>query len=583
MKHYKRICAAVFSLMLCTANAFAEGNFGFYENILPNGNTILVVDGYSKAVSQGEEINILVLNPGYDLENAGEITDGGYIKFADSVLTDSKGYFKAEIPMNVITDMSGSYKCYVGGKAFSDISENGELYFANEDSRKGAVELLKGSSSVDDMYSKLSENKDNLSINNELVNGIDLKKLAEDLYKDKNILDSEKYMDTIRAIRQKALIIAYNDGKKDLVQKDNRFLHTDLIDFSSVDKNGVTIYSEGYEKILSESGKGKLVDALCGKNFARESDLLKVFSEQVIMLGIKNAVTEGSGHVDKLITRQNADLAGLNVPSYFAITSSAVKTAVNNSVVNGSFNTIGELKKVIDDAVSAANSKAPQQGGGNGGGTTSGSSSKNTGSYNVVLGNNDLNQDSSELNQVVEIFTDLENAQWAKEAIINLYQREIINGVGENKFAPSDNVTREQFIVMIMRAFNIEANAEENYFEDAVSGAYYEKYVNTAKKLGIVNGIDDKNFGVGRSLSRQDLAVMVKNIAEKNSMNINGEASVEFADGNEISDYAKEAVDTLTKAKIINGFTDNTFRPKESCTRAQAAKIIYELMRGENK
>ena len=132
-----------------------------------------------------------------------------------------------------------------------------------------------------------------------------------------------------------------------------------------------------------------------------------------------------------------------------------------------------------------------------------------------------------------------------------------------------------------MRAFSIETTQDGGTFEDVVPGSYYEKYVNTAKKLGIINGISESMFGVGKKLSRQDMTVMIKNaadyskraLAEKNEM-------IEFSDTEQIAEYARTSVTALVKAGVINGFSDNTFRPSDSCTRAQAAKMIYELMKG---
>lgn len=54
---------------------------------------------------------------------------------------------------------------------------------------------------------------------------------------------------------------------------------------------------------------------------------------------------------------------------------------------------------------------------------------------------------------------------------------------------------------------------------------------------------------------------------------------VSFNDENEIDEYAKEAVAALSKAKIINGDNGN-FRPKSYATRAEAAKIVYEIIKG---
>ena len=50
---------------------------------------------------------------------------------------------------------------------------------------------------------------------------------------------------------------------------------------------------------------------------------------------------------------------------------------------------------------------------------------------------------------------------------------------------------------------------------------------------------------------------------------------LDFKDSADISDYAVNAVSKLYEKGIVTGFSDGTFRPKEVCTRAQAAKMLY--------
>ena len=54
----------------------------------------------------------------------------------------------------------------------------------------------------------------------------------------------------------------------------------------------------------------------------------------------------------------------------------------------------------------------------------------------------------------------------------------------------------------------------------------------------------------------------------------------EVADGEEIADYAADAIKALFEAGIINGKGENQFEPQGSATRAEAAKIIYEAFKG---
>ena len=81
---------------------------------------------------------------------------------------------------------------------------------------------------------------------------------------------------------------------------------------------------------------------------------------------------------------------------------------------------------------------------------------------------------------------------------------------------------------------------------------------------------------MGEPITRQDVCV----IAAKLLKNAENEDS-SFTDWDEVADYAKESVARLAGAKIISGMGDGSFGPRRTCTRAQAAKIIYGILKGE--
>lgn len=99
-------------------------------------------------------------------------------------------------------------------------------------------------------------------------------------------------------------------------------------------------------------------------------------------------------------------------------------------------------------------------------------------------------------------------------------------------------------------------------------------YIKTAYGAKIINGISSDEFGVGRNVTRQD-AMVILNECIKNYNLTYGEGE-KFADDADISDYAKSAVENMRALGIISGYTDGTFCPKNSITRAEAAKILFE-------
>ena len=102
----------------------------------------------------------------------------------------------------------------------------------------------------------------------------------------------------------------------------------------------------------------------------------------------------------------------------------------------------------------------------------------------------------------------------------------------------------------------------------------------SAKKAGIVTGVSETEFGLGRNITRQDMAVILYKGAMKKGYTF-GKTELDFTDSSLISAYAFDAVGALASRKIINGMGDGSFAPLEYATRAQAAKMIYSLIGGD--
>ncbi|HHW49068.1 MAG TPA: hypothetical protein GXX14_10710 [Clostridiaceae bacterium] len=175
-------------------------------------------------------------------------------------------------------------------------------------------------------------------------------------------------------------------------------------------------------------------------------------------------------------------------------------------------------------------------------------------------------------------FNDIENVLWAKESIEALAARGIINGIGDGAFNPNGNVTRAEFIKMLMEAFDLVDETAECEFSDVKEGAWYYRAIASAWKLGIVKGKGDGTFGVSERISREDMAVMAYRTAKLAKIKLEGSGTDVFEDREQISAYAIEAVETMHRAGIISGVGGGRFAPKDGATRAQAAIIVYRIL-----
>lgn len=177
----------------------------------------------------------------------------------------------------------------------------------------------------------------------------------------------------------------------------------------------------------------------------------------------------------------------------------------------------------------------------------------------------------------IKTFDDLSGVEWAREAILRIYNKGIVSGKEEGRFYPSDSVTREEFVKMLVLTSGIGDAVYRGGFNDVSEGDWFAPYVSAAVLNGICQGIGDSRFGTGLSISREDMAVMVYNlIASKDLAQLNDR--IAFDDEQDIAGYAAEAVAALQQYGILNGRDNNMFAPKDNVTRAEAAMVINAVL-----
>ena len=239
--------------------------------------------------------------------------------------------------------------------------------------------------------------------------------------------------------------------------------------------------------------------------------------------------------------------------------------------------------KAVDDLITAAIAEASQPdlgpgtggavvGGGGGGGATVG--------YPKV-GESEVHDEEEPKETPAEKaagrFNDLADVEWAVPAISLLTTAGCINGKSEGVFAPHDDITREEFVKMAVLAFGFEDSTAVADFSDVETGSWYAPYVAAAAKAGIVTGESETRFGVGRNITRQEMAAILHRILTLKQQGITEDGVyIEFNDEFKFEDYAKDAIIELAKSGIVNGVGGNEFMPDKNSTRAEAAKMLYE-------
>lgn len=186
---------------------------------------------------------------------------------------------------------------------------------------------------------------------------------------------------------------------------------------------------------------------------------------------------------------------------------------------------------------------------------------------------------------VTKTFDDLHQAVWAQKPIEALASKGIIHGVSERSFAPQAQITRADFVVLLIKALGL-TTSTEGRFEDVQAKDYYYDAVSVAKALSIIDGRGPGRFDPKAFITRQEMMtitaralVKAKQFSPASSvLNDSGDALLaSFEDRSMLAPYAKEAVISLIKAGYITGDV-NRLHPADNTTRAETAVLMYRLV-----
>ena len=223
--------------------------------------------------------------------------------------------------------------------------------------------------------------------------------------------------------------------------------------------------------------------------------------------------------------------------------------------------------------------------GGGGSGTGGGGSSIGGGgnSYarsGIASGTIEVETNSIPMNTRLQpLFGDLESSAWAIEYIERLAVLHMVNGRAERVFEPESPVTREEFTKLLVLAAGLEPDEETPAFPDVVADGWYAPYVASAVKNGLVQGYPDGSFGIGQEITREEAVVLLSRTLSHGGYKMSDKsANLIFADQNEISEFAADAVALCVGAGVIQGDDAGCFAPKRQITRAETAKVICKLL-----
>ena len=188
------------------------------------------------------------------------------------------------------------------------------------------------------------------------------------------------------------------------------------------------------------------------------------------------------------------------------------------------------------------------------------------------------NTDTAATGKVSERFTDVKKDEWYTGAVQWAVDKGIMSGISKDEFAPDETATRAMVVTMLWRLAGMPVAEGGSPFSDVKDGEWYADAATWAVSTGAVSGISEDSFAPDVPVTREQLAAILYRYAQSKGRGFTGAWAfpLDFADAEDISEYAYESLCWMTMNGIINGMEDGNLAPQADATRAQIA-TLFEL------
>lgn len=518
-----------------------------------------------------------------ELVRAEEIISGadGYIAYSFKVPAESKAL---------------RYKVYINesdGMGQTELTVT-DFVYASQDNIKEALKKI-DASSVENMHKTFTDTESGTKFSvRETLNLMivtDFDKVSGKDYIYRCIEEgkaggayADRGIDSFNEVFNNALkTVVLSEGDVSAAAADIKENHTQ--DYWKISPNGETSAFKAFLNDFDNGTKAKVLSRLIkeSKGFNDNDNAFNfaVVTEN-ILLGDYNTVVSSM--------KKYSDIFTVNYNTYNSLTTK-VKDSVNSKFYNAisSVDSLDKLADKFEELAAEAKKNNSTNGSGNGGSGGSGESgSGSSGAYLPGMITTDkpapewyIDENVANGENEKAVFNDLENAQWAAKYINRLYNMGAINGKAEGMYAPSDNMTREELCKVIVLAFGLTAleGKEAPQFNDVDQSKWYAEYIKICSQNGVINGVGENMFGLGRTVTREEVSTILVRAAESAGIALDYDITIfPFKDDDQISDWAKTSVAVLYESLIIDGTGNGNFSPKENVTRAQAAKMIVGVV-----
>jgi hypothetical protein len=176
-------------------------------------------------------------------------------------------------------------------------------------------------------------------------------------------------------------------------------------------------------------------------------------------------------------------------------------------------------------------------------------------------------------------YTDVAQDDWYYDAVAFVTRRGLMTGTATGVFSPNVNMTRAMLVTVLYRMEGLPANETGADFTDVADGSWYADAVTWAKTNGIVDGYGNGRFGPNDEITREQTALILMRYAQYKGYDVTATAELSaYSDAADIDSWALSAMQWANATGLIQGLTDTTLAPRSSTSRAQMATLLMRYI-----
>lgn len=173
-------------------------------------------------------------------------------------------------------------------------------------------------------------------------------------------------------------------------------------------------------------------------------------------------------------------------------------------------------------------------------------------------------------------FSDVSEAAWYVTAVKYVYSNGLMNGVSASTFGPNMNITRGMMVTILYRMENEPYVWSDNKFTDVKETDYFYDPIRWATYNNIVNGVGNGKFAPSAPLTREQLAVILYNYTRYyKGLSVNKTTNLDqYDDAHMASSWGQRALQWACGERLLTGVNATSIAPKGTAIRAQVATIL---------